>query len=278
MSTSSFITAAGLVLAALLGAAAPAASAQEQPTVQVAPASVAVGEVATVTATGLGGLEKAFFGLGDPSAGALSVDKTTFGTTVEAPVSNGTAVVYFRGTVAGTVTIAVGTGETSIAQGTVTVTGSAPAGAIIELSTSSPKVGEAVTITAKNLGGLESAVFGTGASAQQAAITPSSSPVSNGTATATFTATQPGTYSIDVTDGETPLASTEITVSGSSPTPSATPSAVTTPSSSAAPAPAPASDGTPIGPIIALVVLVLVVIGLVVALVVRTRRKAGSES
>ncbi|AZS38549.1 hypothetical protein CVS47_03207 [Microbacterium lemovicicum] len=277
MSPSSFITAVGLVIGVMLGGAAPAASAQEQPTVAVAPASVAVGEVTTVTATGLGGLETAFFGLGDPSAGALSVDKTTFATTAEVPVSNGTAVVYFRGTAAGTVTIAVGTGETSIAQGTVTVTGSAPAGAIIELSTSSPKVGEPVTITAKNLGGLESARFGTGASAQQATITPSSSPVSAGTATATFTATQPGTYSIDVTDGETPLASTDITVTGSSPTPSATPSAVTTPSSSATPAPAPASDGIPLGLIIALAVLILAVIGLVIALVVRSR-KAGSTT
>jgi len=247
--------------------------------VEVAPASVAVGEVTTVTATGLGQLETAVFGLGDPSAGALSVDQTTFGSTAEAPVSDGAAVVYFRGTVAGTVTIAVGTGETSIAQGTVTVTGGpAPAGAIIELSTSSPRVGEAVTITAKNLGGLASAVFGTDAPASRATITPESSPVTGGTATATFAATEPGTYAIDVTDGETPLASTQITVAGSSPTPSATTSPVITPSPSATTVPAPASDGTPIGLIIGLVVVILALVGVVIALVVRARRKGVTKS
>lgn len=104
-----------------------AASAQATPEITADPASVEVGVETTVTATGLGGLETASFGLGDPSGGTLTDPATgASGTSLEVAVSDGSATVRFAATREGDAVVSVGTGETSLAQATVSVTPPAP--------------------------------------------------------------------------------------------------------------------------------------------------------
>lgn len=123
---------------ALVLAGAVAASAQGVPELTADPASVAVGEETTITATGLGGLETASFGL-DGTPGGTLIEPTTDQavTQYDAPVENGQAIVRFRSSEAGAFTVAVGTGETVAATVEVTVT-AAP----------SPTPAPTVTVTA----------------------------------------------------------------------------------------------------------------------------------
>ena len=101
-------------------AAAPTA----QASLTADPESIAVGETARITASGLGGLEKAGFGLGDTAAGTFTAvgGSGTGESSIEVDVSDGTATVEFTAAQAGSVTIAVGDGETSLATTTITVT------------------------------------------------------------------------------------------------------------------------------------------------------------
>jgi hypothetical protein len=93
------------------------------PALSAEPTAITVGEETTVTATGLGGLETAYFGL-DGTPGGVLIEPTTDQqvTNYEAPVENGQALVRFTATQPGTFTIAVGTGETVAATVAVTVT------------------------------------------------------------------------------------------------------------------------------------------------------------
>lgn len=114
------LPALAVLLVALAGAASPATAAT--PSLTAAPASVVLGETTTVTASGLGGLQTATFGLADTDSGAFSGDGVETGaTTAEAPVSEGTATVEFTPTRVGDVVIAVGTGESVLGQVTVSV-------------------------------------------------------------------------------------------------------------------------------------------------------------
>lgn len=114
--------AVAVLLAALSSVPSPA-SAAAAPTVAAAPSSLSVGEVTTITASGLGGLASATFGIDDASAGAFSGDGVETGTTTAAvPVSEGSAVVEFTATRSGDVVVAVGTGESVLAEVTISVT------------------------------------------------------------------------------------------------------------------------------------------------------------
>lgn len=131
-------TLSAIVLAAVvvLGGSAAARAATE-PTVTAEPSAIAAGEQSTVTASGLGGLETAYFGLG--GGGSLIDPDTGQPTnTVEAPVSNGIATATFTASEAGDYVVAVGDGETSLAQVSITVTG----------ATASPEPTPTVTVTA----------------------------------------------------------------------------------------------------------------------------------
>lgn len=95
-----------------------------------------------------------------------------------------------------------------------------PDGATLTVSPASIAVGGTATLTATGLGELETVYFGsdTPAGGTIASIVSASStgpvakPVTDGTATATFTAAQPGTYTLAVSDGETVLDTATITV------------------------------------------------------------------
>lgn len=117
------VTAAIALATAFVLAGSAAAVAQGSPELTAEPASVSVGEETTVTATGLGGLETAYFGL-DGTPGGTLIDPTTDQPTnlYEAPASNGEATARFSATQPGTFTVAVGDGETVLTTTTVTVT------------------------------------------------------------------------------------------------------------------------------------------------------------
>lgn len=113
--------AVAVLLAVLFSVPSPA-SAATAPAVVAAPSSPSVGEVATITASGLGGLASATFGIDDASAGAFSGEGAEIGaTTAAAPVSDGSAVVEFTPTRTGDIVIAVGTGESVLAEVTISV-------------------------------------------------------------------------------------------------------------------------------------------------------------
>lgn len=132
------LPALAVLLAALLGGSS-SASAQTTPTVSAEPPSVSLGETATVTATGLGELTSASFGLADPDSGAFSGDGIETGATAAtAPVSDGTASIEFTPTRTGDVVIAVGTGETVLAQVTVSIEAATAEPAPVASSTPTP--------------------------------------------------------------------------------------------------------------------------------------------
>lgn len=138
------------VLFASLALAPAAAQATTGPAVTIDPATVAIGETTTVTATGLGGLETATFGMDATDAAAFDGDGVDAGgTTARVAVVDGSATVELIPTRAGEIVIAVGTGESTLAQATVTVTAataepvpatSAPSSA--PESSASPSAGE----------------------------------------------------------------------------------------------------------------------------------------
>ncbi|MCJ1706404.1 hypothetical protein [Microbacterium sp. VKM Ac-2923] len=110
------------VLLAALVSVPFSASAATPPSVVGEPSTVSLGETTTITASGLGGLETATFGIDDTDAGAFSGDGVESSeTTVAVPVTQGTAVVEFTPTRSGDIVIAVGTGESVLAQATIAV-------------------------------------------------------------------------------------------------------------------------------------------------------------
>jgi hypothetical protein len=138
------------IAAAVVFGGAVAAHAGSAPSVTAEPASIAAGEETTVTATGLGGLETAYFGLG---GGGSLIDPSTGQETnlVEAPASGGTATVRFTAADAGDYVVSVGDGETSLAQVTVTVTGAEtpePAPTVTVTTTTEPVPAPSPTPTA----------------------------------------------------------------------------------------------------------------------------------
>lgn len=141
-------------------------------------------------------------------------------------------------------------------------------------------VGGIARVSATGLGGLETAEFGLdstpGGKFVESSSSTYSAPVTAGTATATFTADQPGTFTIAVGDGETPLATTTVTVSvpAPAPTPTTTPTLTPTPS----PSPTPPAGGGQSAWIWALVALAVVLVaGAAITAVVITRRRARSS-
>ncbi|KQT74036.1 hypothetical protein [Microbacterium sp. Leaf436] len=135
------------VLFASLALAPAAAQATTGPAVTIDPAAVAIGETTTVTATGLGGLETATFGMDATDAAAFDGDGVDAGgTTARVAVVDGSATVELIPTRAGEIVIAVGTGESTLAQATVTVTAATaepvPATSSAPESSASPSAGE----------------------------------------------------------------------------------------------------------------------------------------
>ncbi|MCM3778795.1 hypothetical protein [Microbacterium hydrocarbonoxydans] len=247
--------------------------------VTASPATIQVGGTSTITAAGLGNLESATFGLDATPGGLLMVEGGPASTSVKAAVVNGRATVEFSATEAGTFTVAVSDGETPVGTTTITVTGAESGGGATTVATVSASpadidTGSTASITADGLGNIRTATFGldksTGATLSITNGEPSASvdvTVSNGQATAEFTATAAGTYTVVVTDGETVLGSTTVTVAEASPvepTPAVTPTANT--------------DNANTGLIVAVVVIALVVIAAAIVIVVIVRRRrAGAR-
>jgi len=88
-------------------------------------------------------------------------------------------------------------------------------------------VGETTTLTASGLGGMDSIGFGLGTPASGVLLASTGDsgsktlnvPVSGGQATAYFRASQTGSFFVDISNGERPLAQVQITVTGSAPQP-----------------------------------------------------------
>ncbi|MCJ1707032.1 hypothetical protein [Microbacterium sp. VKM Ac-2923] len=270
----------------LAGGFGTAASARGTAAVSASPSTVAVNETTTITATGLGGLEDAFFGLAGSPGGLLSTQSGGVGSTdVSSPANDGQATAYFRATQAGTFTVAVGDGETVLGTVSVTVSGSAPQPTatsqtpIIEVD-SALVVGQKTQVEAK-VSGLETVGFGLdstdgGSFSDGSSTGPSiTTAVTDGTATVEFTPARAGSVTIALSDGETVLASAVVQVSAASASPSATPTPSATPSAS--PTPAPVADSATILPWVLLIVAVLVIAGLVVWLVISRRRGSGAR-
>lgn len=257
----------------VLGSGAAVAQAPGQ--VTASPSTVAVGEVATITASGFGDLPTAPFGLSDVSGVAqLSADGTTYGTTAEASVeADGTATVYFKATAPGSYVVDATNGETPIGETTVTVTAATESAPSVTAAPSTFAAGESTTITASNLGGLQTVGFGLGGDSVGTSFDPGEAAVSDGTAETTFSASEPGTYVIDISDGETSLAQVSVTVTAAAPT-----EVPQTPT--ATPQPAPSETGISSAVIWAIVVALLVLIAAVVAIIVimRRRRSTGPRS
>lgn len=115
------LPALAVFLAVIVAAPGPVSAAQS-PGLAAEPASVSLGETTTLTATGLGGLESATFGLSDIDAGAFAGENVeTDAATAAVPVTDGTATVDFTPTRSGDVVVAVGTGESVLAQVTIAV-------------------------------------------------------------------------------------------------------------------------------------------------------------
>lgn len=269
------ILGAGL-LAAALGLSSGMAATASATEVTADPASVTVGETSVVTATGLGGLETASFGMGQ-SDGATFTESGT--ASYSAPTSNGTATATFTADQAGTFTVAVGDGENVLGTVSITVTAANPSGgAILAAESATITTGETTTVTATGLGGLESAFFGLGGTAggsfSPSGATSVTSPVSDGTATAVFTASETGSFTIAVGDGENVLATTIVTV-----TAAATPTAEPTPTPTPTETPTPISantDGVPAW-VIWLIVGIVVAVAAIITWVIVSRRRAHAD-
>ena len=128
-------------------------------------------------------------------------------------------------------------------------------------------------VTATGLGGLESASFGLGGtpggSFSPGGETSVTSPVTNGTATAVFTASEAGSFTIAVGDGETVLATTIVTVTAAA-TPTAEPTETPMPIS------ADTDDGIPAW-VIWLIVGILITAAVIVTAVLVNRRRARRD-
>ena len=263
------------LLAVVLGTAGASAASAATVEMTADPASIVVGETSTVTVTGLGGLETAFFGLAPTPDGGSFTESGDI--QYAATVSNGTATATFTADQAGSFTVAVGDVETPLGSVIITVTEADPSGGTT-LQADSPTIttGETTTVTATGLGGLESASFGLGGtpggSFSPSGDTQVTSPVTDGTATAVFTASEAGSFTIAVGDGENVLATTIVTV-----TAAATPTPTPTPSPTATPVPANTDGGMPAWLIWLIVGIAVAVTAIVTTLIVNRRnaRKDG---
>ena len=126
-------TAAALAVAGLLvlgGAGAASADYPSDTAVTAGSATITVGGSTTVTASGLGDLESVFFAVSGGAGGSLSsiVLASSGGSTVEKPVTNGSASATFTATAVGTYNVSVSDGETTIGQTTITVTAASTSG------------------------------------------------------------------------------------------------------------------------------------------------------
>ncbi|SIT66507.1 hypothetical protein [Microbacterium sp. RU33B] len=259
-------TALALMLA--LGSAG-AASAAQSTSLTASPENIAVGDISTVTATDLGGLETAVFGLDGTPGGSLKViGASGSASSAEVPVTSGTASVDFSSTESGTFTISVGNGETVLSTTTITVTagsgGDAPT-ATVEASPASVSVGDSSTITVTGLGDLATADFGLDGT-PGGSLSAESARVADGTASVEFTATEPGTFTIAVSDGETVLGTTTVTVSAAGPSPTASVTPVT-----------PAQDSSN-GLIWTVVVLSVLVVGAIVTIIILARHRRSAAA
>lgn len=256
-------TVVGTALALLLAfGAAGAAAAAQTATVTASPAEMAIGDISTITAADLGALTTVTFGLDSTPGGSLKViGASGSSTSAEVDVVDGKAGVDFSSTQAGTFTIAVSDGETVLGTTTVTVDGGGGSTvAQVAASPASVTVGTASTITASGLGGLADVDFGLDGT-PGGTLSAESARVSDGTATVEFTATEAGTFTVAVSDGETVLGTTTVTVTVAQPSPTPTPS----------PTPAQGSDSALLWIV---VVLGLLAVAAIVTIIVLVRRRS----
>ncbi len=142
------------------------------------------------------------------------------------------------------------------------------------VSDTTPAVGQPITVTFNELGDLETVFFSvtpsTGATLASIVVASSgggvSKPVSNGSASATFTAQTAGTYTVSVSDGETTIGSVTLNVA-----------AAGSGSGSTGAGELPATGGEVPGAIIWLGVGAIGLGGIAVAAAVARRRAAGTR-
>ena len=148
-----------------------------------------------------------------------------------------------------------------------------PAGVPGTVSDTTPAVGQSVTVTFTELGDLETVFFSvtpsTGATLASIVVASSGGssvekPVSNGSASASFTAQTAGTYVVSVSDGETTIGSVTLNVAAAG-------------SGSGGSGQLPATGGEVPGAIIWLGVGAIGLGGIAVAAAVARRRAAGSR-
>lgn len=270
-----------LAAAVALSASGAPANADEGAQLTAAPASITAGQTTTVTATGLGGLQQATFGLDDTPGGSFT---ETGAASYQAAVSGGRATATFTARQAGTFTIAVGTGESALATLTVVVRAAAPAPApaphpsappvAISAQPTQVEAGQSSTLSATGLGELRTVTFGTDAAGGVTFLpsdqTSQQSTVTAGTATAEFVAEEPGTYTVVVSTGESVLASTTVVVSAA-PQPSPTVISVDTPSPGA-------PTWTTVWVVAGLAALVIVAGGVTWVVTARRRRRSAGAA
>lgn len=125
-------TLAAAAVAALLvlgGSAAAHADYADELTLTATPPTITVGGSTTITASGLGDLETAYFGTdGTPGGSISSIVRASSSGAVAKTVVDGTATATFTASAPGTFTIAVGDGENVLATTTVTVTAASTGG------------------------------------------------------------------------------------------------------------------------------------------------------
>lgn len=111
-----------LALAAAVLVSGPV-SAATTPQVTVDPSTVAIGESAQVSATGLGDLTTVTFGMDTTEGAAFVGDGVGPDATIaEVPAADGAALIEFTATESGAVTVTVGTGQSVLATAVITVT------------------------------------------------------------------------------------------------------------------------------------------------------------
>jgi len=179
------------------------------PAIAADPGTINTNETSTVTASFLGDIETVRFSTQAPGIVADG----------DVAVVNGVATTPFSATAPGTYEVSVSDGETNFLFIDIVVTGTDPGEPTLTAAPTTIAVGATSTVTAGNLSDGDTAYFSVDDSA--ASLSAGTAIVADGVATTAFTATRAGTYTVYLGDGETSIASVEITVTAAATVPAA---------------------------------------------------------
>jgi LPXTG-motif cell wall-anchored protein len=170
------------------------------------PSAITTGASSIVTATNLQDGSTAYFSVSE--GGSLTATRVT--------ATGGTAQTTFTAATAGTYTVYLGDGETTIAAVQVSVADlteptdvADPGGAQLTANPLSIRAGASSTVTAINLEDGATAYFSV---SEGGSLTATQVTAIGGAAQTTFTAARAGTYTVYLGDGETTIAEVRITV------------------------------------------------------------------